>query len=127
MNGLSPICPYCSSFSEQVNGDIVYPHRKDLSHLTFYICKPCDAYVGCHGTSSKPLGRLANAELRKAKNAAHRAFDPIWKSKLMNRKQAYKWLAESLGVDGSDCHIGMFDVETCKKVESLSFELQGAA
>ena len=120
MEGLSPICPYCNSFSNLVSGKEIYPHRKDLFSLSFYSCSGCDAYVGTHKGTKKPLGRLANAELRKSKSEAHMAFDPLWKKGGMKRKEAYKWLAKSLGVDGKDCHIGMFDIDTCKEVVSLS-------
>jgi len=63
-----------------------------------------------------PLGRLANAELRSAKSAAHAMFDPLWKSKKMRRSQAYSWLAAQMKIKPEDCHIGMFDVEQCKQV-----------
>lgn len=117
MIGLTPICPYCNQFSELVTGKTIYPHRKDLYKLKFFLCEPCDAYVGCHGTSEQPLGRLANASLRKAKSAAHRAFDPIWKQKHMSRSKAYKWLSNVLGIEAKDCHIGMFDEDQCSRVE----------
>lgn len=120
MEGLTPICPYCKAFSLKVSGEVIYPHRKDLFKLTFYQCTPCKAHVGCHGTSDKPMGRLANLELRKAKNSAHRHFDQLWKSCGMKRPDAYKWLASELGIDGGDCHIGMFDVATCENVTYLS-------
>jgi hypothetical protein len=114
-----PICPYCHNRSKQVTGEAIYPHREDLFNLTFYSCDPCGAYVGCHGTSNKPLGRLANAQLRQAKSAAHRAFDPLWRNKIMTRQKAYKWLAQSLQINGKNCHIGMFDVKQCEKVIEL--------
>lgn len=112
----NPICPYCGKESELVTGRVIYPHRSDLYHLWFYRCAPCDAYEGCHPGSKRPLGRLANRELRQARMAAHRAFDPIWKSKEMNRSQAYAWLASRLGIEIEDCHIGMFDVSKCEQV-----------
>ena len=124
MNGLTPICPYCNQFSKLVTGKEVYPHRKDLFNLNFYQCNPCVAYVGTHKGTVKPLGRLANAELRKSKSAAHRAFDPLWKLGDMKRKEAYKWLAVALGINASDCHIGMFDVSTCEDVEMHSLNKQ---
>ena len=34
----------------------------------------------------------------------------------MARVSAYKWLAEALGIDPADCHIGMFDVDLCQRV-----------
>jgi hypothetical protein len=115
------LCPYCGSTSEQVTGKVIYPHRLDLHGKVFYQCRPCGAYVGCHPGTSFPLGRLANAELRAAKISAHAAFDPLWRSpfpdeKFGSRKKAYGWLAEQLGIPRNDCHIGMFDVETCHEV-----------
>lgn len=116
------ICPYCDKPAQLVTGDKIYPHRHDLFAKLFYQCAPCDAYVGCHpkadahghggiGDGAVPMGRLANAELRRAKQAAHAAFDPLWKSRSMSRKEAYAWLSKELGVSKSNTHIGMFDVD----------------
>jgi len=80
----------------------------------------CDSYVGCHRNSRRPLGRLANKELRKWKLSAHAAFDPLWKRGLMGRNEAYRWLAAQLKIKVHKCHVGMFDVETCKRVVELS-------
>jgi len=116
MNGLAPLCPYCGTFSKMVTGQRIYPHRQDLFDMQFYLCAPCDAYVGCHEGTTNPLGRLADLALRRAKNRAHAAFDPLWRNGKMKRQSAYKWLAQQLGIDAKDCHIGMFDVEICEKV-----------
>lgn len=116
MNGLTPICPYCGQFSLLVGGQKIYPHRRDLYGKLFFLCEPCDAYVGCHQGTTNPLGRLANAELRAAKKQAHAAFDPIWKSGQKKRGSAYAWLADQLGIDKRECHIGMMDAETCRRV-----------
>lgn len=122
----SVTCPYCDRIAAIVGGDFIYPHRPDLHRLRFYLCRPCDAYVGCHKGTTRPLGRLANAELRQAKQDAHAAFDPLWKFhtfhrgyQTMTRNAAYEWLAEQLGINRSDCHIGMFDLETCRRVVQL--------
>jgi zinc-finger-containing domain len=117
-------CPYCNQKARLGYGDEIYPHRPDLSGLRFYICSPCQAWVGCHKGTTKPLGRLANAELRRAKTEAHNAFDPLWKFERFNtqklkRSQAYQWLAAQLGIEFEACHIGMFDVETCQRVVEL--------
>lgn len=115
-------CPYCGNDAELTAGYKVYPHRPDLAGLKIWACFPCDAWVGTHKNSQdhKPLGRMANAELRKAKMAAHAAFDPWWKSGQMTRHAAYKRLSELMGLDPKDTHIGMFDVEQCKSVVLLS-------
>jgi len=111
-----PRCPYCSNFSDFVTGKEIYPHRSDLFNLNFYRCEPCKAYVGTHKGTTQPLGRLANAELRKAKSEAHRAFDPLWRNKTISRTKAYKWLAKKLDMPVKDCHIGMFNVDQCRGV-----------
>lgn len=113
------ICPYCDQPAELVTGQDVYPHRRDLWTKRFWACDPCDARCGCHGNTDQPLGRLANAELRQARMRAHAAFDPIWKRGKKGRSAAYKWLADQLGIEPKDCHIGMFDVETCGRVVSI--------
>ena len=119
-----PDCPYCGKRAQRCVGSAIYPHRPDLDAKTFYRCVPCKAWVGCHPGTNTPLGRLANAELRQAKQAAHAAFDPLWKrkaerfglSKNKARGKGYAWLAMQLGIDQKDCHIGMMDVETCRRV-----------
>lgn len=113
-------CSYCNNPAKLVTGKEIYPHRDDLSFKKYWYCKPCSAYVGCHHPSERPLGRLANAELRKAKMAAHAVFDPLWGNKnFPTRSFAYKWLANKLGINVKDCHIGMFDAETCNKVVEI--------
>lgn len=116
---VAPTCNYCKEDSVLVSGSIIYPHRPDLHSKFFYLCKPCDAYVGCHRGTQEPLGRLANAELRKFKSLAHKAFDPYWKSGEATRSLAYRALAAKLGILAKDCHIGMFDVQTCKRVIAI--------
>jgi len=94
------------------------------SYGMLWICQPCDAYVGTHRNSKdhKPLGRLANAELREWKIRAHDAFDPLWRAKMQRdkyskskaRRVAYHWLAGKLGIGIRNCHIGMFDIDQCR-------------
>lgn len=76
------------------------------------------AYVGCHKGTNKPLGRLANAELRHWKQKAHSAFDPLWQHGRFKgrRKAAYAWLAKEMHLPEAETHIGMFDVSQCKRV-----------
>lgn len=121
-------CPYCGSEAKLVGGLAIYPHRPDLGGKKFWRCKPCDAYVGCHeagngqGDGTKPLGRLANAELRKAKKDAHYAFDRLWLDSPNRRRArgaAYAWLADAMGLTADECHIGEMDVQQCRRVFQL--------
>jgi hypothetical protein len=55
-------------------------------------------------------------ETRQARNKLHRLFDPLWEEKVFkSRHRAYRWLADSLGLDVADCHIGYFSKELCDK------------
>lgn len=112
-------CPYCFGFAPLVREAKVYPNYKGLEGKHFYHCAPCDAYVGCHPGTTQPLGRLANAELRRAKQMAHAAFDPIWRNKLMSRSEAYAWLADQMRLPTEACHIGMFTVQRCERAITL--------
>ena len=125
-----PHCPYCNKPAVLVTGAVIYPHRPDLFALKFWQCAPCKAHVGCHKSGAVmrvgnrkvtsdgtvPLGRLANAQLRQAKSAAHAAFAPLWRAGGMQRREAYAWLADQLGITVANCHIGEFDIEGCRAV-----------
>lgn len=122
---LSIVCDYCGQKAALVKSSVIYgPTCPDFG-LMWY-CKDCQAWVGTHKNSKdhKPLGRLANKELRLAKVKAHDAFDPLWKRKMYkekcskshSRKAGYKWLAQQLNISAHECHIGMFSVEQCMQV-----------
>jgi hypothetical protein len=108
-------CDYCGKDAVKVTGKEVYPHRKDLCNKQFWWCEPCDAYVGCH-RDGRPLGRLANAKLRRLRMKAHEKFDKIWQSGRVSRTEAYKLLAKKLGIEVDNCHIGMFNDDACVDV-----------
>lgn len=112
------ICPYCSKPAEYVDSDVIYGQ----SYGMIYLCRPCNAYVGVHEGTNRPLGTLADEKTRWWRKKAHRHFDHIWKGKSMNRKAAYSWLAEKLGINVNDCHIAMFDAVMCERVVGLSQE-----
>ena len=136
MTNAAPRCPHCQSAAVLVNGLAIYPRRPDLKALKFWQCAPCDAYVGCHkpgawvetrngriaSDGTLPLGRLADAELRRAKKAAHAAFDVFWfyeDNKTRARRAAYARLAEAMGIEVHDCHIGEFDAAKCRQVRAI--------
>jgi hypothetical protein len=113
------ICPYCGHPTNFVNSKEVYK----VDYGMIYLCKPCDAYVGCHKGTANALGRLANKELREYKKEAHKYFDMLWKEFGFKRKEAYIRLSEYLGLPIYYTHIGMFSVDTCKKVIEWSKEM----
>lgn len=112
-------CPYCGKESEFVDSKVVY----NKSYGMIYPCKPCDAYVGVHKGGDKAKGSLANKELREWRKRAHSYFDPIWKNavkvgwdKYEARSSSYKWLSYKMSIPIYQTHIGMFDVEQCKRM-----------
>lgn len=109
------ICNYCGREAALVKGDKTYPHRPDLYEKYFYLCEPCNAYVGTHKNSKAhaPLGNLANADLRGWRRHVHKVFDPLWQDD-KNRKDEYLKLADKMGLKRNKCHISMFDIEQCK-------------
>lgn len=117
-------CPYCGA--EVVLKDYDFIHRSKYINKNknehVWVCSnypECDSYVGCHEGTTLPLGRPANARLRTLKKEAHKQFDPIWKSGLMSRKEAYVWLSSVLHIPLEECHIGLFDIKMCQRVIHL--------
>ena len=121
-----PCCIECGKVATLVGGDAVYPHRPDLFHKRFWLCE-CGAYCGCHGATTRPLGFPCGYETRQARMAAHDVFDPIWRSGEVDRRGAYTWLADALGIKSEDCHIGMMSAERAYRVVELCEARRAAA
>lgn len=117
-------CPHCSKPAELVDGAAIYPGRDDLAAKKFWRCVPCGSHVGCHPGTNRPLGDLAQPMVRRARTAAQAAFDRLWKAKMRRdnvskheaRGAAYKWLADKLEIKVENCHIGMMDAQTARRV-----------
>lgn len=112
-------CPYCKGKPQYVDSIEIY----GTSYGMIYLCRPCRAWVGVHKGTDKPLGRLANKNLRVMKIQAHGAFDNLWRHsrfsnrrKKMTRTKAYAWLSDRLGIPPKYTHIGMFSEKTCQQV-----------
>jgi hypothetical protein len=109
-------CPYCGRDAELVSDKEVYERSYGRR---VWLCRPCNAYVGCHQGTNEALGTLANQELREARMKAHMAFDKWWKEDKVPRTATYAYLAGALGIRIKECHIGMFDLETCQQVADI--------
>lgn len=106
-------CDYCRRPAQLIDSAPLYGGR---SYGLVWHCEPCRAWVGVHKNSRMhvPLGRLANAQLRKWKMKAHAAFDPLWRDGPMTRHEAYVWMQTALGISKEAAHIGKFDVAQCQ-------------
>lgn len=106
------ICQYCGNEAKWVENKEIYGRNYGKSFMA-WLCKPCDAYVGCHNNTKKPLGTMADKETREWRKKAHLSFDPFWKEKGYTRKSIYGKISDAMG---EETHIAESDVEKCKKI-----------
>ncbi len=113
-------CDYDGTKADLVDSKVIY----GKSFGPIYLCPKCGAYVGVHKGTDKPLGRLADAELRHWKRNGHNVFDPLWQHGPFRgrRKAAYAWLAQQMGLPVEKTHFGMFDVAQCKAAINIIFD-----
>ncbi len=91
---MSITCPYCNAPARLRSAAEVY--RGGLAHKKVWVCTnypTCDAFVGCHETTNRPLGSLANKPLRLLRQACHSKLDPLWQSAEFARKDLYSLAA----------------------------------
>ena len=115
-------CPYCGSQAYLRPATVVYGKKASAPNAQLYVCgrfPACDSYVAAHRDSHLPMGTLANADLRRQRVMAHAAFNRLWESGLMTRKQAYRWLQAKLGLPEQETHIGKFATYRCEQVIQL--------
>ena len=119
---LPTICRYCGGVIKLIPAKMVYgesTRRLGMEGEYIYQCQNCNARVGCHKGTTRPLGNVANEVLRLKRMEAHRVFDALWKSGRMTRTGAYRWLAGELHLRPDRAHIGGFEMDQCQKVIEL--------
>ena len=85
----------------------------------------CRQFPTCKGTHSvhqdtgQPMGTPADKATKEARIKAHASFDTLWKSGVLTRQQAYKWMRQTMGLDGKTGHIGAFTKEQCVRLIAL--------
>lgn len=119
-------CPYCGSIAILRRADEIYltSPQKDKDRMLL-VCKNypnCDSYIKAD-KNGNPKGVMANKELRHLRLIAHNYFDEIFKNEILTRSDAYKLLADRLGIPLKDAHISNFNEYRCKKVISIAKEI----
>lgn len=61
-------------------------------------------------------GHRAAWELKSARNAAHAAFDPLWRSGLLERETAYLLLPQEFGITPEEAHMSRIDANIARRV-----------
>lgn len=117
------ICRYCGGVIRPVPAQKIYGRaatkRLRLQNEWIHQCQNCNARVGCHKGTKRPLGNVANEVLRLKRMETHQVYDAFWKQRGMTRTQAYKWLAEQMNIPERLAHIGGFEMDQCQKVIDL--------
>ncbi len=112
-------CPYCKKQAIWCENKEIYGKNYGKSYMC-WLCKFCNAYVGCHNNTKNPLGTMTNAETREWRKKVHEKIDPLWKSGKISRGKLYRNITRQLGLKKS-YHTGYSDIEQCKKILELSF------
>jgi hypothetical protein len=112
-------CQYCQKEAEWVENKEIYGKNYGKSYM-MWLCKDCNAYVGCHNNTKKPLGTLANEELRTLRKQAKDLFiqkklDGDWSNRELKSK-AYQFLKD---VFGKEFHFGESTEQECKEIINL--------
>lgn len=71
-------CPYCHANASLRPASVVYGLNRRSQGKFLYLCDrwpACDAYVSAHDKTHRPMGTLANGDLRHKRILAHRALE----------------------------------------------------
>lgn len=116
------VCRFC-------HGPVEIRHHEDHYHGNsygdwpwpwLYACRDCDASVGMHPFTAIPLGILADKATREARKRAKAPFQRLYQSGRMTRDEAYRQLAQRMGIPHEECHFGWFDVALCQRAEAAT-------
>ena len=102
-------CPQCGTLAR----------RQKTRYGTRNSCGPC----GLWSWGDKPL---VDAETHEARQAAHEAFDVLWKKEGMNRSEAYRLLAVKMKMPREACHMARMSKETARKVPAAVEKIRKA-
>lgn len=113
-------CNYCGRDAEWVENKEIYGRNYGNSYMT-WLCRHCDAYVGCHHNTKKPLGRMSNKEERELKKEVKGMY--LARFEKYGKQWYYKHLAEMLEITQQEAHFGMFDKERLLKLKGILITL----
>lgn len=102
---------------------------KQSRYGLFYSCTRFPECRGTHGAHANgtPLSVPGTPAVKHARMLAHEAFDRMWRgpNSAWTRNAAYLWMADVLGLDPSEAHIGRFTEEQCNQlIEFVEKELR---
>lgn len=121
-------CPYCKRPGVLRPAAYVYGDNNLDPEKYLYVCSgypSCDSYIGAHKKSMRPMGTMADSNLRNKRIEAHRALDAIWKNGYMTKHSTYIWLQNRLNLREKDTHIGKFSYYLCEQTILSNLQREG--
>ena len=109
--------PYCGAPATVRSASEIYGGSDSRGRL--YVCSNyprCNAYARMDPCTGRPMGELANGDLRHKRIVAHRRFDRLWQEGVMSRDAAYRWLADYFSIPLGDAHIARFSEYRCDEL-----------
>ena len=107
-------CQYCKNDAVWVENKEIYGKNYGKSYMC-WLCKNCDAYVGCHNNTKEPLGNLANKELREKRKMAKNLWIQRklgnWECDPNKKRLAY---ADLNILMGKEFHFGNSTIKECE-------------
>ena len=70
----------------------------------------------CCGLWSWDRHPLVDGDTHAARNVAHKTFDDLWRGGKMDRREAYRRLADQMNLTPDQCHMKLMDRETALMV-----------
>ena len=121
-------CVECSNYviAKLVTGAMVYPNTPKVSRDKYWMCNSCKNHVGVHRNANKnklkPLGVIANKELRSIRKTIHDIIDPIWREEKMKRTHIYAIISNELGYNYHTAELK--SIEEATRVKDIVLNIQ---
>ena len=125
MNKYQINCPYCGAPAICRPASTIHGACTWQKGSYLYLCSrwpACDSYVAAHKKDHRPMGSLANKNLRRKRIQAHQALEELRQDRHMEKWAIYLWLQGKLQMDPDKVHISMFSEEMCDRVTALCRE-----
>ncbi|WP_404317482.1 zinc-finger-containing protein [Klebsiella oxytoca] len=122
------VCPYCNNSALLAKGSQIHfksYYFKDNKY--YWICQACEAWVGCHKNSGRPMGIPAKSDLRKMRKKVHLKYEYYLNKEKMSRNEAYLWFCRKLNCNICECHIGYFDEAMCIRALGIFNSLESVS
>jgi hypothetical protein len=124
----APACVECGTADNValVLGTSAMPEKPDFCEDWFWTCS-CSAMASCYPGTKSAVSRPGRLETRRARFAAHDAFDPMWMRKIERdrlsataaKRAGRVWLAGELGIPAETCEIEELGEQHCLSIVEI--------